>query len=195
MSPALRCAAESDLPAFLEIYAPYVRETTVSFEYQPPSPAQFRERFLRVTAQFPWLAAEVNGRLAGYAYASPPFPRQAYQWLAESAIYVAPEFQGRGVGAALAEALETVLDRQGYHQLYAVITATNASCLAFHRARGYKDLAVFPEAGYKHGQWLAVVWLAKVLNQPAGEPRPPAPFKNLDARWVANVLLAPRAAT
>ncbi|MDR0882424.1 MAG: GNAT family N-acetyltransferase [Candidatus Adiutrix sp.] len=190
MSVTLRCAVESDLPALLEIYAPYVRETTVSFEYEPPGPAQFRERFFKVTAQFPWLAVEKNGRLAGYAYASAPFPRQAYQWLAESAIYVAPGFQGQGLGGALAGALETVLARQGYRRLYAVITAANIGSLAFHRARGYEETAVFPEAGYKHGQWLAVVWLAKALNRTAGQPRPPAPFKSLDPRWVAGVLRA-----
>ena len=93
----LRFAREADLPEMLEIYAPYVLNTTVSFEYAPPSPAEFRRRFTEYTKQFPWLVWEEGNRILGYAYASAPFTREAYQWCAEPTIYLRQEAQGKDI--------------------------------------------------------------------------------------------------
>ena len=95
---SIRIATKTDLPRILQIYGPYVENTTYSFEYTVPSLEAFSRRFDEITAQFPWLVWEEDGVVAGYAYGSAPFHRAAYSWCAEVSIYLAPEFQGTGIG-------------------------------------------------------------------------------------------------
>lgn len=177
---AIREATEQDLPAMLEIYRPFVEHTTVSFEYACPSPEEFRQRFLGITAQFPWLVWEEDGVVLGYAYGSRPFERIAYHWCAESSVYLAPSAQGRGVGRALYAALEDILTRQGYRVLYGLITEENEVSRKFHEALGFTLCGHFRHAGYKNGKWLDVVWMDKRL-QPDGNPEKlPIPWKELE---------------
>ena len=166
---SIRAATEKDIPAMLAIYAPYVENTTWSFEYDVPCSKTFTRRFYEHIDQFPWLVWEEEGTVLGYAYAGAPFGRAAYRWDAESSIYLAPQAQGRGVGRALYAALEQILIRQGYRNLYAIITAENTGSLEFHRKVGFEPMALFPDCGYKHGKWLGVAWLRKQLA-PLGEP-------------------------
>ncbi len=161
---SIRMAAEGDLQQLLAIYAPYVTNTTVSFEYEAPTPEEFSRRFHTVTAQFPWLVWEEEGRILGYAYAAAPFERAAYRWIAEPSIYLAPEAQGRGIGRALYAVLEDILQKQGYRVLYALITSENSRSLAFHKALGYCHLADFPRCAWKFGRELGVIWLEKRLS-------------------------------
>ena len=157
----IRFATKEDLPQILAIYAPYVTNTTASFEYEPPTLAQFTRRFEAITAQFPWLVWEEGGVICGYAYGSAPFERAAYRWCAEPSIYLAPEAQGRGIGRRLYTVLEDILQRQGYRQLYAIITSENEASLAFHARMGYRRLADFPGCGFKHGKHLGITWMEK----------------------------------
>ena len=129
---SIRLAAETDLPRILAIYAPYVEHTTISFEYTPPTPDEFRQRFLKITARFPWLVWEEQGEILGYAYACAPFERAAYQWCCEPSIYLRPDAQGRGIGRKLYTALEELMKLQGYRNVYAIITAANETSVAFH---------------------------------------------------------------
>ena len=163
---AIRLARKTDLPRILEIYAPYITDTTVSFEYTVPTPEEFEKRFNTITAQFPWLVWEENGVVLGYAYGSAPFERAAYNWCAESSIYLAPEAKGRGIGKKLQKCLEEILKLQGYRILYALITSENTASLAFHKAVGFTSCAVFPGCGFKFGRQHGVIWLQKVLNTP-----------------------------
>lgn len=172
----IRAAAEADLPAILEIYAPYVENTTYSFEYTVPTAAEFTQRFRTITARFPWLVWEENGRVLGYAYGSAPFERAAYAWSGEVSIYLAPEIQGRGVGRKLYEALETIMQRQGYRALYAIITDENAGSLAFHRALGYREAGHLSRCGLKFGRWLGVTWMEKQLNAVGFPSENPCPW-------------------
>ena len=170
----LRIATEADVPAIREIYAPYVLGSTATFEYEVPTQEEFLQRFRTITAQFPWLVWEEEGKVLGYAYAGAPFARAAYRWDAESSIYLAPEAQGRGIGRALYTALEEILVKQGYRTLYAIITAENTGSLEFHYKMGFEPMAVFPDCGYKMGRWLGVAWLRKQLaplGQPEGFPQ------------------------
>ena len=160
---SIRLAAETDLPRILAIYAPYVEHTTISFEYTPPTPDEFRQRFLKITARFPWLVWEEQGEILGYAYACAPFERAAYQWCCEPSIYLRPDAQGRGIGRKLYTALEELLTLQGFRLSYALITSENTASLAFHRQMGYTVLAHFPGCGYKHGKHLGVTWMQKTL--------------------------------
>ena len=123
----IRIATEADIPQMLAIYAPYVENTTYSFEYTPPTFETFAQRFANYTAQCPWLVWEEDGRVLGYAYGSLPFERAAYAWCAEVSIYLSPESHGKGIGRALYEALENLLWKQGYRIIYALITSATAS--------------------------------------------------------------------
>lgn len=161
---SIRFAREADLPQILGLYAPYVAETTVSFEYEVPTLSEFSHRFLTITRQFPWLVWEEDGRILGYAYGSAPFERAAYRWCAEPSIYLSPDAQGKGIGRQLYAALENILQKQGYRLLYALITSDNKASLAFHKAMGYRHLAHFPGCGYKFGRCLGITWMEKHLS-------------------------------
>lgn len=161
---SLRFACEEDLPQILAIYGPYVTDTTVSFEYEVPTMPEFTGRFRAITAQFPWLVWEEGGCILGYAYASAPFERAAYRWCAEPSIYLAPEARRRGIGRQLYEALEGILQKQGYRLLYAIITAENEGSLRFHETMGYRHLADFPDCAFKLGKNLGITWMEKTLE-------------------------------
>ena len=169
----IRPATVADLPRILEIYAPYIETTAISFEYTVPTLEEFTRRFLTITAQFPWLVWEEDGTVLGYAYGSLPFERTAYQWSAEASIYLCPEAKGRGIGKSLYAALEEILKRQGYRKVYAIITTANEASVAFHKAVGYRHTATFPDCGYKFGQWYGTVWLEKDLNTWPAPPKSP----------------------
>ena len=160
----IRIATESDVPQMLSIYAPYVENTTYTFEYDVPSESAFLQRFRDLTAQFPWLVCEEGGKILGYAYGSAPFARAAYGWCAEDSIYLLPEAQGRGIGKRLCLALEKVLFYQGYQRIYALITAENKRSVTFHRKLGYTLRGELPDAGSKFGRRIGVVWMDKAAD-------------------------------
>ena len=169
----IRPATEKDIPEILEIYAPYVENTTITFEYDVPCRRSFTQRFLDTTAQYPWLVWEEGGRILGYAYASAPYSRAAFSWCAEPSIYLRPEAQGRGIGKNLYTALEAILERQGYQVLYALITAENAESIAFHEKMGYETKALFSNCGYKFNRWLGLIWMekrTKIVQKPSDFP-------------------------
>ena len=171
----IRFATKEELPRILAIYAPYVTASTVSFEYDVPTLAEFTHRFEAITAQFPWLVWEEGGQILGYAYASAPFERAAYRWIAEPSIYLHPDALRRGIGAKLYGALEGILQQQGYGLLYALITAENETSIAFHQKLGYSHMAQFPNCAYKQGKCLSVVWMEKSLpfvEYPSAFPKP-----------------------
>ena len=160
----IRFATEADLPAILDIYGPYVLNTAISFEYSVPTLDEFTDRFRGITAQFPWLVYEEEGKILGYAYGSLPFGRAAYRWVAASSIYLAPEVQGKGIGKKLYAALESLLEKQGYRKTYAIITSDNPGSLAFHEKVGFRFLGEFSDCGIKFRKLYSVVWMEKVLN-------------------------------
>ena len=160
----IRFATEADIPAILDIYGPYVRNTAISFEYSVPTLEEFTERFRGITAQFPWLVWEEDGRILGYAYGSLPFGRAAYRWCAAASIYLAPDAHRRGIGKKLYTVLEDLLKQQGYRKLYALITSDNPGSLRFHEALGYRFLAEFADSGIKFQKLYSVVWMEKALN-------------------------------
>lgn len=161
---SVRMAVLGDIPAILDIYAPYVQNTAISFEYTVPTRESFTQRFLDITRQFPWLVWEEDGKLLGYAYGSLPFERAAFGWCAEASIYLQPEAQGRGIGRALYAVLEELLTLQGYVKVYALVTSANRPSVEFHLATGYRLTAQMPDCGYKLGAWHSLYWLEKGLN-------------------------------
>lgn len=179
---SVRFATVQDVPRILEIYAPYVENTAISFEYTVPSLSEFTERFLAITAHFPWLVWEENGTVLGYAYGSRPFERAAYQWSAAASIYLCSEACGKGIGRKLYAALEALLQKQGYRKVYAVITTANDSSVAFHRAVGYRQTATMPDCGFKFGHWYGTIWMEKELNTWDAPPQAPIPIQQVAER-------------
>lgn len=171
----IRPAMERDISAMLAIYGPYVENTTVSFEYDVPCQKTFLQRFYTYTAQFPWLVWEENGEILGYAYGSAPFERAASRWCAEMTVYLKPEARGKGIGGKLYAALESILAKQGYQVLYALICDENADSLRFHQKQGYRVVGEFPNCGCKFGRWFGLVWMekrTKAVEIPSSFPKP-----------------------
>ena len=170
---SIRPAVVADVPAMLEIYAPYVAGTTFSFEYTGPTLAEMEERFLQYTAKFPWLVWEEDGEVVGYAYASPMAVRASYQWSADASIYIKEDCHGGGIGRKLYTALEEELRRLGYYNIIAIITEENSGSRAFHEKMGFQHLMDLPRVGYKFGRWLGISYYCKRIaeGEPASAPK------------------------
>ena len=158
MDPLIvREAQDSDVPAILEIYNPYITRTAVSFEEEPVTEPEMRRRIEEVQSYaLPWLCAELDGRLAGYAYATRWRERSAYRFTAETTIYLAEGLLGRGFGNSLYSALLDRVRAAGMHQVMAVITLPNPASVRLHEKLGYVKVAHFSQVGYKFDRWLDV---------------------------------------
>lgn len=187
---SIRPARESDIPAILAIYGPYVENTAYSFEYTVPTVAEFTARFRSYTAQFPWLVWEEDGEVLGYAYGSAPFTRAAYRWCAELSVYISPKAHRRGIGKALYSAAEDILFRQGYQVIYCLITTANAPSVAFHERMGYEKVAELPGCGIKFGQRWGIIYMQKWSNFVEISTDFPVPASSImqDARILSNIL-------
>ena len=162
----IRPAAAADVGAIARIYAHAVRFGTASFELEPPDEAEMalRQRAL-VEAGYPYLVAEIDSAVFGYAYAGPYRHRPAYRWSVESSIYVAPEAHRRGVGRALLDALIADAERRGFRQMIAVIgDAAQVPSIALHRAAGFRLIGTLEAVGFKHGRWLDTVLMQRPLG-------------------------------
>lgn len=173
---AIRIARAGDAPALLEIYAPYVLETTVTFEEEVPTGRDFCSRISYTLEKYPYLVAESAGRIVGYAYAGEYKGRAAYDWSVEATVYVAQGCEGRGIGGALYGELERYLRLQNVVNLTACITAENEGSIAFHRHCGYEMEGIFAHLGFKFGRWLDVAWMQKSLSSPEAAPAEFQPF-------------------
>jgi len=165
----IRFAGPSDAPALLEIYRPYVEESSISFEYETPPVEEFRRRIAEIGRDYPYLVYEEGGSPLGYAYARRQMERAAYQWNAELTVYVDGQFHGRGIGSSLYGCLLALLRAQKVYRVCGVVVAGNAGSTALHRRFGFREAARFPAMGYKQGQWWDVIWYEKVLGQGALE--------------------------
>jgi len=159
----IRDARQDDARALLDIYAPFVTNTAVSFELTPPTAAEFEDRIASAQSQWAWLVAEREGEVAGYAYASAFRTRAAYRFTTETSAYVHPAHRGRGVAAALYRRLFEVLIAKGYCNAYAGIALPNDPSVAFHRSLGFTPVGVFHRGGWKFGRWHDISWWEKAL--------------------------------
>jgi L-amino acid N-acyltransferase YncA len=177
----IRIAQSSDATSIARIYKPYVEETSITFEEAAPSAAEMEGRIAKVGAAYPWLVAEEDGEVLGYAYATKYRERAAYRWSLETSIYVERESRGRGLGCALYGALIPILREMGIAALYGVVTLPNPRSLALHARFGFEPLCTFAKVGFKFGSWHDVGWTALRLDSPegivaAGTPAEPMPF-------------------
>lgn len=184
----IRAATVGDAEAILAIYTPYVRNTAITFEYDVPEAGAFRSRMEETLKRYPYLVAEEEGRIVGYAYAGPFGKRAAYQHSAEMSIYLEGNCRQRGIGRQLYLEMEKRLLRQNVFNVYAGVTAsdrkddafvTDAS-IRFHERMGYTKVGEYRLCGYKFGQWYSVIWLGKTLGDRPEKPEPFIPFPALE---------------
>lgn len=172
MAGLIRFVKQEDIPCLLEIYAPYITETTFSFEYVPPTLEEFTARVNTFGSKYPYLVYEESGKVLGYAYASPYGVRKAFEYSVDLSIYIDMNSRAQGIGTALYEAIFDILQKQGFYNMYVCITELNTNSLAFHEKIGFRHLGAHKKIGYKFGQWLDLVWMDKQLPQPSPTPRP-----------------------
>ena len=163
----IRLAKPSDARSLLDIYAPYVENTAITFEYEVPTVEDFTTRIEKTLEKYPYLVAEEGDVVVGYAYASTYYARAAYDWAVELSVYVSQDARGQGVGTEFYDALEDLLEQMGYIHFLACISLPNEASLALHRKRGYQQVAHFPKIGYKFNRWHDIVWLQKSLDKEA----------------------------
>lgn len=164
----IRPATADDAQAVLEIYAPVVRDTAITFEEEPPSVAEIERRIERSHA---WLIAERDGTVAGYAYATQFHPRSAYRWSTEVSVYLAEGARGRGVGKRVVAELLDRLRELGYVNAFAGAALPNPASVALFESLGFEKIAHWADAGFKLGAWHDVGWWQLRL-QPAAVPPP-----------------------
>jgi len=189
MTPVtVRTASEADAPALLAIYAPYVKETAITFEYDVPGAEEFAGRIGRVLKKYPYLVAEADGAAVGYAYAGPFQTRPAYGWAAEVSIYVEQSRKRMGIGRLLYGRLEECLQAQGVLNLYACIAwppqedpYLTGDSVAFHTGMGYHTAGRFHACGYKFDRWYDIVWMEKQLGEHTAPKTPVRHFGEIKA--------------
>ena len=179
----VRPSVEADAPALAAIYGHYVREGFGTFEEVPPTSAAMAERRAAVIdSGLPYLVAEREGGVIGYAYASIFRPRTGYRYTVEDSVYVAPGAEGQGVGRMLLAAVLAACETKGLRQVIAVIgDSENTASIALHHSLGFTPCGVVRSVGFKHGRWVDTVWMQKALNG-GDETRPDTPGLQLGER-------------
>ena len=171
----IRLADEADAGAMLAIYAPYVRDTAISFETEPPSEEEFQGRVRATLEVGLWLLCEAGGSVLGYAYAGRFHARHAYQWTVEVTAYVNADHHRKGVGLGLYTSLLGCLALQGFRRAVGVIALPNPASVGLHERMGFAPAGVLRAVGYKHGRWHDVGWWQRVLGEHDPSPAPPRP--------------------
>jgi len=172
---AVRAATPDDAAAIAAIYRPYVEETVITFELDPPDAGAMRERMAGLSATHPWLVGTREGEVIGYAYGYPYRSRAAYRWVAETGIYLRRELLGKRLGTPLYEALMDALDSWGYVAAVGAIALPNRPSVKLHERLGFEAIGVHPRIGFKHGRWCDIgLWQLDLAPRKAA-PREPAP--------------------
>ncbi|NRF71792.1 N-acetyltransferase family protein [Aquincola sp. S2] len=170
----IRTATAADAEAIAAIYRPIVLDTTISFEWVPPTVDELQARIAKTLAKYPWLVAvDANDAVAGFAYAGGHRDAPSYQWSVNTSVYVRDDVRGQGVGKLLYQALHRQLVDLGYFRAFAGIALPNPASVALHESVGYRALGVYENVGFKFGAWRDVGWWSKELQPPAQKPEPP----------------------
>lgn len=180
MSGKIRFANPEDAGAILSIYAPYIENTSITFEYDVPSVFDFAERIAEIQRKYPWIVYEEDGEILGYAYGSPMLTRAAYQWTAESSVYVSEKAKGKGIGSLLYDVLFDILKKQNFCVCYALVIAENEASVKMHEKYGFRRVGLLENSGYKFGGWHSVILMEKQLSPFSENPKPIIPMGELE---------------
>lgn len=154
----------ADAPACAAIYAPYVTDTTITFEEVPPTAADFTARIEAAQVTHVWLVGEVDGMVVGYAYAGTYRPRAAYRWSCETSVYLDRDRRGSGLGRPLYQALLDRLSEMGFRTAVAGATLPNDASERLHADLGFEPIGIFRRVGFKFDQWCDVTWVQRDLG-------------------------------
>ncbi|KPI15316.1 Phosphinothricin acetyltransferase [Actinobacteria bacterium OK074] len=174
----IRPATVADMPAVCDIVNHYIETSTVNFRTEPQTPQEWTLDLLHLQERYPWLVAEVDGQVAGIAYAGPWKARNAYDWTAESTVYVSPRHQRLGLGSTLYTHLLKSMEAQGFKSVVAVIGLPNDPSVRLHEALGYTARGTLRAAGFKHGGWHDVGFWQRDFTLPE-PPRPVRPVTEI----------------
>lgn len=179
-SVIVRPAVPDDAERLVEIYAPYVEDTAITFEYEVPSVQEFERRIESTLERYPYLVAELSGQIVGYAYVGPFHDRPAYDWSVETSIYVDRNIRHMGIGGILHKALEEELKEMGFLNMNACIAYIEQAdehlddnSVRFHEHLGYRMVGQFRKCGYKFGRWYDMVWMEKIIGEHGTDPERP----------------------
>lgn len=164
MTHIIRPATIADAAAICHIYNPYILDTVISFETEPVTIEQMRQRILDISANLPWLVCVEGDEILGYAYATKWRARAAYQHAVESSVYLSPLAAGKGLGSALYRALIAELEKLPVHTVIGGIALPNAASIGLHEKMGYVKVAHFAQVGKKFGRWIDVGYWQRVLR-------------------------------
>lgn len=168
----IRMAQSGDAVGIADIYAPIVRDTHLSAEFEPPGVEEMQRRVDATLATHPWLVAEVNGRIAGYAYATSFRSRPAYQWTAEVSVYIHADFRRQGLGLSLYQDLLGCLRVLEFRHAIAVVALPNPPSVALHEQIGFIPVGIFPGICNKLGRWYDIGWWRYTLQSGTVPPPP-----------------------
>jgi L-amino acid N-acyltransferase YncA len=187
MATDIRLVAPTDAKAIADIYRPFVESSPISFETDPPDETEIQKRISGSLPSYPWLICELEGCVAGYAYASRHRARSAYKWSVDVSVYVRPEFQRRGIGRGLYLSLVRILRAQGFFNAYAGIALPNPGSAGLHESIGFKAVGVYHNVGYKQGAWHDVGWWELALQPLPADPSSPLSVGRVqaDPSWAA----------
>ena len=185
----IRKAELKDTESILKVYAYYVEKTAITFEYTVPTIDEFRSRIEKTLKKYPYIVAEQDGEIVGYAYTGPFVGREAYDWSVETTIYIKNNFKGNGLGKRLYQTLENISKAQNVINLYACIgypekedEYLTKNSAQFHEHFGFKLIGQFDKCGYKFGRWYHMIWMGKVINEFKDNPDPIIPFPKLSSQ-------------
>ncbi|EIU4876500.1 arsinothricin resistance N-acetyltransferase ArsN1 family B [Pseudomonas aeruginosa] len=176
----IRQAHPEDAPAIQLIYTPIVAGTAISFEEVPPTIKEMRQRIVTTLQNYPYLVAERDGRLVGYAYASQHRARAAYRWAVDVTVYIADGERRSGIGRSLYAELLPLLAKQGFNAAYAGIALPNAGSVGLHERLGFRHIGTFPQVGFKLGQWHDVGYWRLELCAPSNSPSDPRRYPEIN---------------
>lgn len=186
MNITIRVAKVEDAKKLLDIYAYYVENTAISFEYEVPSVKEFEGRICNTLCNYPYLVAESDGEIVGYAYAGRFRTRAAYAWSAEISIYIDKRFHGAGIGKRFYAEMESILKQQNIINVYAVIADPveedeflTRNSEYFHEAMGYKVVARYHQCGSKFGRWYNIIEMEKIIGERTCPPREFIPYARI----------------
>lgn len=183
MSSIIRLATEQDAEQIIEIYAPFCRESPISFEIEPPTLKEMQQRISKIIQKLPWLVCESRGQVLGYAYAASHRERAAYQWSVDVSIYIREGSRRSGIGRALYTSLFKILVLQGYYNAYACVTIPNSASIRLHEVMGFQAIGVYKGIGYKEGAWHDVAWFGLSLQPRVFNPKQPIDLNAVCETW------------
>lgn len=184
----IRFLIPSDIQSIHEIYTPYIKNTSITFDCEVPSLEDFNKKITKISSNYVYLVCEINDIIVGYAYGSRLREREAYQWDAELSIYLKDEYINYGIGSKLYSCLIDILKLQNIYNVYGVITQPNEKSEKLHKKLGFRKIGVFHNTGYKFNQWRDVVWYEKNIKPFDDIPTPIINIKDINITKANNII-------